>query len=90
MTGDDSRRERRLFDKPAWAERLERRITSRVRVHPNVLSALKLVVVTPLLLLALRQVDVVPGGATIVITLFVAFAGLDYLDGPVARERPRT
>ena len=56
-------------------------------MHPNVLSALKLVLVTPLMLLALRQVELVPGGAAIVVSLFVAFAALDYLDGVVARER---
>ena len=83
----ESRRERRLFAKPAWAFRFERGVARRIAIHPNVLSALKLVVVTPLLLLALRQVDLVPGGAAIVVALFVTFGALDYLDGVVARER---
>jgi len=81
------RRERALLSCPAWLRRAERVIGARVPLHPNTLSALKLVAVTPLLLATLTW----PPGALleplIVIALFIAFAGLDYLDGVVARER---
>lgn len=84
---DVPRRERRLVDKPQWLKELEHAIGRRVPVHPNVLSAVKLVIVAPLLLLSLRQVEALVGGRALVCALFAAFGVLDYLDGVVARER---
>lgn len=76
-----------MIARPAWLVRLERRVGHAVPVHPNLISASKLFVVTPALLLALQQVAIVPGGAVAATLLFLSFGLLDYLDGVVARER---
>lgn len=56
-------------------------------VHPNVLSSVKLVLVLPPLVLALRQVDVLPFSTALTVALVVAFFALDAIDGAVARHR---
>ena len=82
----------RVVPKAAFVDDVEQRI-GRARIfdsrllHPHVLSALKLVVVTPLLALTLRQIDVLPGGLTLAVILFLVFGALDALDGVVARVR---
>ncbi len=78
--------ERRLLPRPAWAEAVEKRIAAFVPVHPNVLSAGKLLVVAPLVL-TLKQADTLPSSPYLVAGLFLAFGLLDYLDGLVARHR---
>ncbi len=83
--GDDARR---MVPKPAWVLGFESRLASLVPLHPNVLSASKLVVVFPLVA-ALKQVDGLPGRPWLVIGLFVLFAALDYLDGVVARQKDK-
>jgi len=76
-----------MIKRPAWLARFERRLGRAVPLHPNVLSASKLFLIAPALLLALQQVAVLPGGAVMVTALFLVFGLLDYLDGVVARER---
>ncbi len=56
-------------------------------VHPNVVSLLKAFLVTPLMVLALKRVDVLPTTAWMVTLLFVAFVLCDVLDGMLARGR---
>ncbi|MDP2341103.1 MAG: CDP-alcohol phosphatidyltransferase family protein [Deltaproteobacteria bacterium] len=82
----------RIVPKPAFVDAVEQalgraRIFDSRALHPHVLSALKVVVVTPLLALTLKQIDVLPGGLTIAVLLFMLFAVLDGLDGVVARVR---
>jgi CDP-diacylglycerol---serine O-phosphatidyltransferase len=77
---------RRLLVKPTWIEAFERRLAARVPMHPNLLSSVKLVVVLPPLVLALRPVDVLPGSTALTVILVVAFFVLDWLDG-IARRR---
>ena len=79
--------ERRLLPKPAWVDRAEMALARRIPIHPHVISMMKLLLVAPLLLAALRQTGVLPHSAGIVVTLFAGFAFLDYLDGIVARAR---
>jgi CDP-diacylglycerol--serine O-phosphatidyltransferase len=79
---------RRRVPKPPWLVALEERITARLLVRPHLVPALKLLVVVPLLLLALRQVQVLPGSPVLVAALLVEFFVLDYLHGLVARARP--
>jgi phosphatidylglycerophosphate synthase len=81
------RRQRRLVPKPPWLTHFEQRIAGHIPLHPNVISAAKLVVVTPLMLLGLRQLDTLPHIPLLIGLLFAAFALLDYLDGAVARAR---
>jgi CDP-diacylglycerol--serine O-phosphatidyltransferase len=76
-----------MVPKPDWAVRFEAWLGARVPLHPNVISGVKLLVVTPALLLALKQIDVLATGVAVVGGLFFAFASLDYLDGVVARAR---
>lgn len=78
---------KRLVPKPQWIERAELRLGRSIRVHPNFLSALKLLVITPLMFVGLKQVDMLRVGPTLVMSLFVVFGLLDYLDGVVARAR---
>jgi CDP-diacylglycerol--serine O-phosphatidyltransferase len=83
----EDRKQRRMVPKPDWAVRFEAWLGARVPLHPNVISGVKLLVVTPALLLALKQIDVLATGVAVVGGLFFAFASLDYLDGVVARAR---
>lgn len=57
-----------------------------MHVRPIVLSAIKLFVVTPLIVLALRRVDVLPASPWLVSGLFLLFFFLDDVEGIIARE----
>lgn len=81
------RRGRPLLTKPPWVAALEQRIAQWMPVHPNVLSSVKLVVVLPPLVLALRQVEVLPVSTALTVALVIAFFVLDIVDGIVARHR---
>lgn len=58
-----------------------------VAVNPVVLAAVKLVVVTPLLIGALRPLQIFPLHRFVVLGLLVAFLVLDYLEAACARHR---
>lgn len=75
---------KRLMNKPDWLIALETGIASRVPVHPNVLSILKLLVLVPLVL-AFRQVGVLANASIVIVLSFLLFGVLDYLDGATAR-----
>lgn len=77
----------RLLAKPPWIDAIERRIAQWMPVHPNVLSSVKLVLVLPPLVLALRQIDVLPFSTVLTAALVIAFFALDVVDGIVARHR---
>jgi len=79
--------ERTMVSKPGWVEEGEYQLAQRIHLHPNFISLLKLLVVTPLLFLTLKQVGFLVTSASTVAGLFLAFALLDYLDGIVARNR---
>jgi len=78
---------RRLVPKPAWVLDFEQRLAELIPVHPNAISTVKLVAIIPLLLLGLKQTDVIPMQPGVIAALFALFAFLDYLDGVVARHR---
>ena len=89
MTAENARQSdthRRFLPKPAWAYAVEARIAAAIPVHPNVMSAGKLLVVVPLVL-ALRQAETLPRHPWLIVALFLTFSLLDYLDGTVARHR---
>jgi CDP-diacylglycerol--serine O-phosphatidyltransferase len=67
--------------------RFERALGQRVKMHPNRLSALKLMLAIPLSVVLLRMDIVGNTRALVVAILFSAYATLDYVDGVVARER---
>jgi CDP-diacylglycerol---serine O-phosphatidyltransferase len=79
---------RRFIARPLWVDAVEAWVVRHVRVQPTVLSALKLLVVTPLIVLALRRVDVLPASVWLVSALFLSFFFLDGLEGVVSSERP--
>lgn len=81
---------KRLVPKPAWVDALEARVGAAIPIHPHVLSLVKLLVVTPLMALALKNIAVLPVGPWVTGGLFVVFAVLDALDGIVARARHLT
>lgn len=82
--------QRRAFvHKPSWMQRWENWLGQQCRWHPNWISGLKLFVVTPILLLAFKQVDVLPHSKALVISIFLIFSFLDYLDGVTARVQQR-
>ncbi|MCX4240126.1 CDP-alcohol phosphatidyltransferase family protein [Paraliomyxa miuraensis] len=78
---------RRRVEKPSWLLAFEQRLTERLLRRPTVVPAIKLVVVVPLLLLVLRQIQVLPATPALVGGLLVVFFVLDYLHGLVARAR---
>jgi phosphatidylglycerophosphate synthase len=79
------RAQRRLLWTSGPLRRFESRVAARIPLTAHALSGLKLFVVTPLAVLAMRPGGVVPGGPGLVIALVAAFFALDYLDGVVAR-----
>jgi CDP-diacylglycerol--serine O-phosphatidyltransferase len=78
---------RRVMRPPRWVGWLEAHVVRAVPFHPNWLSAARLLVVAPLLLLALRQARALPTNPYLVAGLFLAYATLDYLDGLAARRQ---
>jgi CDP-diacylglycerol---serine O-phosphatidyltransferase len=73
--------------KPPWLLAFEQRLCAWLLPRPHLAPALKLLVVVPLLLLALRQVRVLSLAPVFVAALLVVFLVLDYLHGLVARQR---
>jgi CDP-diacylglycerol---serine O-phosphatidyltransferase len=77
--------ERRMVPKPGWVVAFEGAVASKVPLHPNIISSIKLLVVIPMLIMGLRQTGVLPLEPWAATALFAAFAFLDWLDGVVAR-----
>jgi CDP-diacylglycerol--serine O-phosphatidyltransferase len=73
--------------RPRWVAQLDGLVGRQVAVNPVVLAAVKLVVVTPLLIASLRPVAILPSQRLLVLGLLVAFLVLDYLEAAVARHR---
>ncbi len=78
---------RRLPRRPGWVTNLDAWLAGVVVVHPNWLSAARLLVVAPLLVLGLRQARALPTNPLIITGLFLAYVALDYLDGVAARRQ---
>lgn len=78
---------RRLVHKPRWLIAFEASLAKAIPIHPNVLSAAKLLVVTPVLFLGLSSTVVELESPWVLLLAFFLFAALDYLDGVVARGR---
>jgi CDP-diacylglycerol--serine O-phosphatidyltransferase len=72
---------------PPWLEQLERAAAGAVTLSPNALSAVKIVVIAPLLLAGLRQIDLLPEPPRLTVALYLAFGLLDYLQSIAARYR---
>jgi CDP-diacylglycerol--serine O-phosphatidyltransferase len=77
--------EHRLLFRPAALLRFEARAAAHVRLHPNTLSLAKLALTLPMFLVLSRGAAM--WSAPLTMLLFTLFAGLDYLDGVVARGR---
>ncbi|MFV2061281.1 MAG: CDP-alcohol phosphatidyltransferase family protein [Gammaproteobacteria bacterium] len=77
----------RYYTKPAWVLNLENHIGNTIPFHPNVISSIKLFVLTPLILLALYPDSLFNLDKRYIIVLFILFGLLDYLDGVVARAK---
>jgi CDP-diacylglycerol--serine O-phosphatidyltransferase len=77
--------ERRLIPKPEWVLTFEDALAARIPLHPNLLSAIKLFVLTPVFFLGLSDRVPALSGATVLSAAFLTFVLLDYLDGVVAR-----
>ncbi len=82
-------RTRRLVTKPAFVEALEERIGRALPLHPHVLSAGKLLLVTPVLLYVLATAPPGPLKPALLVGLFMVFGLFDYLDGVVARAQDK-
>lgn len=78
---------RRLVNKPRWLIAFETSLAKAIPIHPNVLSAAKLLVLTPVLYLGLSGTVPALGSPWLLLFAFTLFASLDYLDGVVARGR---
>ncbi len=76
-----------LISKPIWMQKWEKWLGEQCHWHPNFISALKLFIVTPSLILALKQVNVFPHSKLLVVSIFIVFSFLDYFDGIIAREQ---
>jgi phosphatidylserine synthase len=67
--------------------RFERALGQRITLHPNRLSALKLLIALPLSALLIREEWAGNARPIVIASMFGAYAMLDYVDGVVARER---
>ena len=79
--------QKRFVHKPSWITGFEERVGRAIPVHPNLISLIKLLIITPAIYFSLKQVDILPHSKEVIIALFLAFCLLDYLDGIVARAR---
>ena len=79
--------ERRLVPKPRWLIDFEAALARAIPVHPHLLSAAKLLVLTPLFYLGLSETVPALSSPWVLLPAFALFAALDYLDGVVARGR---
>ncbi len=77
----------RLLPKPRCVSVFEARFAQLVPVHPNVLSAIKLLGLTPIFYLGLSGASSRLSQAWVLVTAFLVFGALDYADGVVARGR---
>lgn len=73
--------------RPRWAADFHTWVGRHVGLNPMVFSAIKFIVVTPLLIAALQPVAALPSTRFVVLGLLVGFLMLDYLDAVVARQR---
>ncbi len=78
---------RRKTLRPRWVGRLDTWLARLVVVHPTWLSAARLLVVVPLLVMGLRQVKALPTNPWLITGLFMVYVALDYLDGVAARHQ---
>ena len=77
----------RYMKSPAWLRQLEKIIKDKITWQPNIISAMKLFIICPLLLLTFKQINILPNSSILLLCLYLLFALLDYLDGTVARHR---
>ena len=80
-------RRRRFLQRPRWALQFNAWVGRQVGVNPVVIAAVKLVVVTPLLIASLKPVGILPSQRLLVLGLLVAFLVLDYVEAAVAKNR---
>jgi phosphatidylserine synthase len=78
---------RRRVHVPFWLALLEMTTASAIPLSPNVLSAIKIVAVAPVLLLSLKQAGLLPASPWMVIVWFLVFGLFDYLHGIVAYHK---
>ena len=76
-----------LIHKPQFINNTEAFIAKQFSWHPNVISAIKLFILTPIFTYILFHTDDFIHIKTILITLFLLFCIFDYLDGIIAREK---
>ncbi len=69
---------RQLAVKPEWLKKAEHQLAGRIPFHPNVISSIKLLVVTPAMFFSFKQVSILPNSPVWTFLLFVLFCLLDY------------
>ncbi len=70
-----------------WIDQLERTMALAIPVHPDVISGVKLFVIVPLFILALKQIGPLSGHPWIVIVFFLSVGLFDYLNSTIARYK---
>jgi len=76
-----------MIKKLSFIRRIEEHIAKLFSWHPNVLSAIKLFVLTPIFAYVLFYAEDFTYAKSILISLFLFFCLFDYLDGIIAREK---
>jgi len=80
--------EKPIIQAPLWVDRAEALMASATPVHPNIISGIKLFIITPLFIMTLKQSAILPGYRWLLLACFLAFGLLDYFDGILVRYRP--
>jgi CDP-diacylglycerol---serine O-phosphatidyltransferase len=77
----------RIPTKKNWPELLDDQIITIIPVHQLVISGIKLLVILPLLIFSLKQTPLQINHPMLVISFFLLFVSLDYLDGIIQKRK---
>lgn len=78
-----------FYQKPDWVVKFEAKLGGLIPLHPHLISATKLFILTPLILQGAFPSAPLSLSNTVIILLFLLFGVLDYLDGVVARAQDK-
>ncbi len=78
-----------IITKPNWIESFEKKSAASLPIHPNIVSTAKIALAAPILLLASKQVGILPNYPWIIIGGLLLYGLFDYLDGAVARYQEK-
>ncbi len=77
---------KKMISKPEWIEKFEQKIATKIPFSPNILSSIKLFIITPLVYLSFKKVGVFPNSSSWIFILVFCFFLMNYMNSIVARK----